>query len=88
MQSGQNSSAKTLWRAPCARLLLVAVLAAPLGACGNTSLGTLFGAEEVVPDQPPRRERERKEPGGPKARPAQAGSRFTQAKSEARHAPR
>ena len=36
------------WRTPLARLLLVAVLAVPLGACGSTSLGSLFGAEELA----------------------------------------
>jgi outer membrane protein assembly factor BamD len=52
MQSRRTSSTGSAWRAPLARLLLVAVLAAPLGAC--ESLGSLFGKEEVAgPDEPP-----------------------------------
>jgi outer membrane protein assembly factor BamD len=52
MQSRRTSSASSAWHAPLARLLLVAVLAAPLGAC--ESLGNLFGKEEVAsPDAPP-----------------------------------
>src|SRR4051812_2181209 len=53
MQSRRNSSAAPAWRTPLARLLLVAVLAVPLGACGSTSLGSLFGAEELAADEPP-----------------------------------
>ena len=45
------SSAVPKWRTSFARLLLVAVLAVPLGACSN--LGNLFGKEEVAPDEPP-----------------------------------
>jgi outer membrane protein assembly factor BamD len=51
MQSRRNSSAGPAWRAPLARLLLVAVLVVPLGAC--SSLGSIFGAEEVAADEPP-----------------------------------
>jgi outer membrane protein assembly factor BamD len=49
------SSAGPAWRAPLARLLhgavLMAALTLPLGACSN--LGSLFGKEEVAPDEPP-----------------------------------
>ena len=51
MQSRRISSAGPAWRAHLARLLLLALLVAPLGAC--SSFGSLFGKEEVVPDQPP-----------------------------------
>jgi outer membrane protein assembly factor BamD len=44
--AGLNGARRAL-----APLMLLAVLAAPLGAC--SSLGSLFGAEEVVPDEPP-----------------------------------
>jgi outer membrane protein assembly factor BamD len=53
MQSRRNSSAGPAWRVPFARLLLVAVLAVPLGSCGNTSMGSLFGVEATAPDEPP-----------------------------------
>ena len=54
MQSRRTSSAGRLWRAPLARLLLVLVLAAPLGACESLGyIGGLFGKEDVVgPDEP------------------------------------
>jgi outer membrane protein assembly factor BamD len=55
MQPGRISSAGPAWRAPLARLLhgavLIAALALPLGAC--SSLASLFGKEEVAPDEPP-----------------------------------
>jgi outer membrane protein assembly factor BamD len=55
MQPGRISSAGPAWRAPLARLLhgavLMAALTLPLGACSN--LGSLFGKEEVAPDEPP-----------------------------------
>jgi outer membrane protein assembly factor BamD len=44
--AGLNGARRAL-----APLLLLALLAAPLGAC--SSLGSLFGAEEVAPDEPP-----------------------------------
>ena len=55
MQSRRIPSASPAWRAPLARLLhgavLMAALTLPLGACSN--LGSLFGKEEVAPDEPP-----------------------------------
>jgi outer membrane protein assembly factor BamD len=52
MQSRRISSCGPAWRAPLARLLLAAVLAAPLGAC--SSFNNLFAKDDVVaPDQPP-----------------------------------
>jgi outer membrane protein assembly factor BamD len=52
MQSRRISSCGPAWCAPLARLLLAAVLAAPLGAC--SSFNNLFAKDDVVaPDQPP-----------------------------------
>ena len=51
MTTRRNSSAGPVWRARCARLLLVAVLAVPLGAC--SSFNNLFSKEETAPDAPP-----------------------------------
>ena len=52
MRARRTSSTGAVLRASLARLLLVAILAAPLGAC--ESLGSLFGKEDVLgPDEPP-----------------------------------
>jgi outer membrane protein assembly factor BamD len=51
MTTRRNSSAGPVWRARSARLLLVAVLAVPLGAC--SSFNNLFSKEETAPDAPP-----------------------------------
>jgi outer membrane protein assembly factor BamD len=55
MQSWRTSSTGVVLRTSFARLLLVVVLAAPLGACESLgSLGSFFGKEDaIVPDQPP-----------------------------------
>jgi outer membrane protein assembly factor BamD len=54
MQARRISSAGPAWRAPLVRLLLSAVLVVPLGGCSSFgSFGSLFGKEEVIPDQPP-----------------------------------
>jgi outer membrane protein assembly factor BamD len=57
MKSCRISTADRTLRAPLARLsrlaLCLAALAVPLGACSQ--LGSLFGKEEVAPDEPPER---------------------------------
>jgi outer membrane protein assembly factor BamD len=54
MQSRRIPSAGPAWRASLARLLLVAVLMVPLGACSSMgSFASLFGKEETGPDEPP-----------------------------------
>jgi outer membrane protein assembly factor BamD len=52
MQSHDRSSAGSTWRPIAAQLLLLVVLAVPLGAC--SSFPNLFGKDDAaVPDQPP-----------------------------------